>query len=393
MTYSKKRISTLLVLIPLFGLVSNIRSQNCVPDANGNVTCNDFITNATQNIDLRIENKHNAAQNMPIYTELNHANAKYTRNVNCWAAGLDLTCASPWNSKGINLRAGTLITPRHAILAAHYNIQTGDSIRFITKDNVVVRRKVIAFTNNTDWVTNFPDIEVVTLDSDVPASIKPCQLLPSNTGNYISNDGLGLPGFFIDQDEKAVVANALSLGLSQSQTFDFEAPVIANRKSLYEPIAMGDSGNPVFVVLSGKLVLVGVVTSYGPWGYSLKHFSNLATGGTKPQIRIDDLIKSTDALAGINTGYKVSFFDFTTTASIKTLVDKSINVYTIGNTLKVEAKSITPLLIEVFDLFGRQILSQKSHDQLFNFELSHSGVYVVRVTKEDRKHQFKVIAR
>jgi hypothetical protein len=154
---------------------------------------------------------------------------------------------------------------------------------------------------------------------------------------------------------------------------------------------MGDSGNPVFVVLSGKLVLVGVVTSYGPWGYSLKHFSNLATGGTKPQIRIDDLIKSTDALAGINTGYKVSFFDFEASTPIGTLVDKSLKVYVVGRNLMVDLKSELPQLIEVFDLFGRKIIMQKTHGEISSFELPKSGIYLVKVTDKNRKQLFKVI--
>ncbi|MDD2797811.1 MAG: T9SS type A sorting domain-containing protein [Bacteroidales bacterium] len=384
----KKLISLLIIASTTF----SIYAQDCTPDANGNVTCNDFNANAMLNIDLRIENKHNASANMPIFTTQNHYGGKYVRNTNCWAYNLDLTCASPWNSKGINLRAGTLITPRHAILAAHYNIQTGDSIRFITKDNQIVRRKVIAFSVNTDYNITFPDIEVVTLDYDVPPTISPCQLLPSNAKDYLANDGAGLPGFFLDQDEKAIVADVKYLGLKQSENFEFQVPTKANRVSLYEPVAMGDSGDPVFVVLNGNPVLVGVITSYGPWGYSLNYFSNLPSGNAQPYQRIDDLIKATDLKAGINTGYKVSFFDFSATA-IPTAKENKDRIFVLNRELNVNLSSENQAQIIVTDFTGRRILNKIYNSKLSNYTLPTSGIYIVTIIKEKTKESYKVIAK
>jgi hypothetical protein len=390
--FPKFPIPKCLLALSLLICASTVDAQDCTPDANGNVTCSDFNANATLNIDLRIENKHNASVNMPIFTTQNHYSGKYVRNINCWAYNLDLTFASPWNSKGITLRAGTLVTPRHAILAAHYNIQTGDSIRFITKDNQVIRRKVIAYSVNTNWTTNFPDIEIVTLDSDVPPSITPCQLLPSNAKDYLVNDGAGLPGFFLDQEEKAIVADVINLGIDGNVHFDYEAPTKVNRLSMYEPIAMGDSGDPVFVVLSGKPVLVGVVTSYGPWGYSLNYYANLVTGGAQPNQRIDDLIKATDAKVGLNTGYKISFFDFSAT-TIEIAKENKDRIFVLKREINVNLSTEDQAQIIVTDLTGRRILNKICNDKLSNYTLPTSGIYMVTIIKEKTKESYKVIAK
>lgn len=90
----------------------------------GNVSAVDQIninTNASQNVDLRIANKYGAV-NKSIYSVQDHTNHIFTRSIDCWAADLDLTCMSPSNSQAGNLRAGTLITPRHCILAAHFTL-------------------------------------------------------------------------------------------------------------------------------------------------------------------------------------------------------------------------------------------------------------------------------
>ncbi len=49
------------------------------------------------------------------------ANGVFIRNTNCWAVDLDLTCCGPWNSYLGKKMAGTLISPRHVLFAAHYD--------------------------------------------------------------------------------------------------------------------------------------------------------------------------------------------------------------------------------------------------------------------------------
>ena len=43
----------------------------------------------------------------------------FIRNAGCWANGVDLSCASPWNSTGGSQRAGTLVSRRHVLFCKH----------------------------------------------------------------------------------------------------------------------------------------------------------------------------------------------------------------------------------------------------------------------------------
>ena len=352
----------------------------------------DFNTNAAQNIDTRIATKH-AATNKAIYSLQNHTNGIYTRNADCWAADLDLTCASPWNSRGGNKQAGTLITPRHCILVAHYNLKAGDSIRFVTKDNITIRRKIIAHKVNTDFYTNLPDLEIITLDSDVPSSIKPCEFLPANYKTYITNDGDGLPVLYTDQEEKALVADIWSI--NNNKFFDLQVPVSSNRSALNESVITGDSGNPIFLILNGKPVIIGCFT----WGEvgsgnSLTHYSNLADGGAQPAQNINDLIKATDAIAGINTGYKISFFDFTATSINNQPEDTNIKLFVNNQTLQVDLKENNKNAhIIVYDGLGKIITNQFITKNSFNFELSKTGMYLVRVQNGMCQRAYKIFVQ
>ena len=79
-----------------------------------------------------------------IFSKQDHTNKVYVRNTDCWAYGLDLTCMSPWNSEHHERKAGTLISPRHAVWARHYNIPVNTTLRFVDADNIVVDRRIVA---------------------------------------------------------------------------------------------------------------------------------------------------------------------------------------------------------------------------------------------------------
>jgi hypothetical protein len=356
------------------------------------VHATDFNTNAKDNIDLRIASKH-AASNKPIYSLQNHTNGIYTRNPDCWAADIDLTCVSPWNSRGGNKQAGTLITPRHCILAAHYNLKTGDSIRFVTKDNLTIRRKIIAHKVNTDFTTNKPDIEIITLDSDVPSSITPCQFLPSNYKSYISNDGDGLPVLYTDQEEKALVADIWSINSNKS--FDLQVPVSGNRLALNESVITGDSGNPIFLILNGRPVIIGCFTYGGPGsGNALSHYANLPNGGAQPEQNINDLIVATDALTGINTGYRISYFDFSTTSSHPETEDVPANVFVKDQILHILLRDNSDhSQVMIFDGLGKLIKKQFVTGNTFFHQLTTPGVYIIKIQKGNQTGTYKVFTK
>lgn len=77
-----------------------------------------------------------------IFSVQDHNHKRYIRSDKCWAAPLDLTAISPWNSQGHTRKAGTLISPRHALWARHYSMRVNTTIRFVDKNNNVVDRRI-----------------------------------------------------------------------------------------------------------------------------------------------------------------------------------------------------------------------------------------------------------
>lgn len=218
--------------------------------------------NASDNIDNAISGK-TPSTTKPIYSTQNHSTATYTRNTNCWAGVWDLTPISPWNSTGANTRAGTLISPRHIIFAAHYQISTGATIRFVDSSNNVVTRTMTNKLTHPSYSPYYPDITVGLLDSDVPAGIGYAKILPQNWAAYLPSlsSTYRIPALVLDQEEKALISELYNLSTYAS----FSAPSDSTRLGFFENIISGDSGNPAFLIINGTLVILTVWT-YGGAG-------------------------------------------------------------------------------------------------------------------------------
>jgi hypothetical protein len=255
----------------------------------------------SQQIDNRIDNAMTMAANGILYTSQDHSASSYTRNTNFWASDVDLTSISPWNSSGGANKAGVLITPRHVLNAAHYPFGVGTTVRFITSDNTVVDRKVVArqfAPNYSSSRVNHPDYIVYTLDSDVPAGISFSKVLPSGYANYISTDNLAdtrIPALGLDAQEKGTIRDTYA-----KTEIRFRKPTDADRLLLYESIIIGDSGNPVFYILNGELVLMTVWTGGGGGSGSL--IANYIS-------TVNQMIADADTKAGVSTGYTLTEAD------------------------------------------------------------------------------------
>ena len=281
------------------------------------------IADVMQAVDLSISGLV-ASASIKIFSTQDHSNTNYVRNTNCWAYAYDLTCCSPWNSysdafgDGDN-RAGTLISPRHVIFAAHYdNITTNDVLRFVDIDNNVIERKLIAKKQHPDYPTDvpgypsghpdfYPDFTIGLLESDVPTNqIGFARVLPDDYQDYIGT-GRFLPALCLDQEEKALVADLVDLaqtnlieGIDQVLAV-FDYPVDTNRLEYSEEIILGDSGNPAFLIIDDQLVILSVWT-YGDAG-----------AGTSLTVFKDDINQIMTDLGG---GYQLSEIDLSGFSSL-----------------------------------------------------------------------------
>jgi hypothetical protein len=283
------------------------------------------------------------ATEKPRFSSRDLATKTFTRNADFWGIGLNgLSAISPNNSLSQNGRAGTALTKRHIICAAHYPLRVGDTVDFVTDASGAT----VATTKTISKVKTHPlyagqsgnycyDIQICLLDSDLPAGIDFMEVMPANAGNYADVYAwLGTTGCMFDQEQKGLstlhgilldgfyygenlidhsfvhlTPTSMLTGVNYSPTLlGFPSPsdnfspkpsLATDESYLFsELIITGDSGAPCCFILNGKLLLIGV------------HTTN--QGGTYLPNRITDLnqlILDVDALAGISTGYTVTEAD------------------------------------------------------------------------------------
>lgn len=193
------------------------------------------------------------AESKPIFSLQNHTTPTYVRNTDCWAYPVNLTGISPWNSRGANTRAGTAITPRHTIQAAHYPLVVSDTIRFVAADNTVVTRTV----SGVQSIAN-SDIQIALLDSDLPASITPLKFAPANLYSYLpSLELFTIPVFATDYEEKIFIKETCPTCWDNAiKSGTFRDALTEPFSRLAESIISGDSGNPVCMIVNNAPVII-----------------------------------------------------------------------------------------------------------------------------------------
>jgi len=244
----------------------------------------------------------NPATQQQVYTTQD----PYVRNTSFFLQGTHaeaLTCASPWNSRQAGNRAGTAITPRHAVCANHYPLIAGDTLRFIASDNTVITRTVVQasriFKNG-----NGTDAWMILFDSDLPASITPCKIFPDGYETYLpagatTAAAYSLPLLAMDFSENGIALDLITEQVvSNSPTMVYGAPTIPHRLAFYDPIITGDSGNPIFAVIGSELWLLSTFfgAASGPF------YGALVT-------ELNAMITTLDTLQGDITGHTVTVGD------------------------------------------------------------------------------------
>jgi len=214
-----------------------------------------------------------------------------------------LTCTSPWNSRQAGNRSGTAITARHAVLANHYPLVAGDTLRFIASDNTVITRTVVQSANI--FYNGFStDARMILLDSDLPASITPCKIFPDGYETYLPAGEVTaaaekLPLLATDFSENGIVLDLLFEGTGNvTPVMIFNKPELPDRLAFYDPIISGDSGNPIFAVIGSELWLLSTFfgDAVGPF-----------YGGLVSELNA--MITTLDTLQGDITGHTVTVGD------------------------------------------------------------------------------------
>lgn len=222
---------------------------------------------------------------MPVYSSQDpyyNGIGRFIRNPNCWLNGItNISCFSPAQLSGAawNQRAGTLVTKKHIILAKHFTIailEGGTPLIFVDENNNVIRRNLIQYA--FDSVT---DIAVGLLDSEIPSNIKIAKVLPKNYQNYMGYPGspTNILAIALNQNEIASLrawTGLLNYSVTAS-SYQYVNVVNINENyvnsalkpyvSFSNSTAIGDSGNPIFIVINNELVMVGYYHTYwsGPF--------------------------------------------------------------------------------------------------------------------------------
>ncbi len=197
----------------------------------------------------------NPATDLYVYSDRNYPTS-FTRNPTCWAADIDLTCITAWNSGGGEYKfGGALISPKHVALAAHASPGVGATMAFVQNDDTIVTRTIASMT----YIAS--DLNIATLSSALPSTITPALLFNRDdlTRFFGSIAGTEVPCVIYDQEGKLLVHAIGSLKQSASDGFRIAwyTPTEGDRADWHETIIGGDSGGPVFLVYDGELIAIG----------------------------------------------------------------------------------------------------------------------------------------
>lgn len=256
-------------------------------------TNNFAFADAMRAVDTRIAGR-NPTNAIHIFSENYWVTTNLTRNADCWAADIDLTMCSPFNSYDKNKRAGTLISPRHALFVNHkfadlaYWVPEGETLQFVDETNGVYTA-TIESVHHLVYTNGRVDLTVAVLVEDVPTNrFSFAKILPANFTNYLGHIDIHAPGPCFDQEEKARIRTLIRCGDDEwcyTTTERYEPRIPYTQGTI-----PGDSGNPAFIVLDSEPVLLTLWVAGGA-GSSIPFF--------KDQI---NLIMSTN-------GYSLTEFD------------------------------------------------------------------------------------
>ena len=197
-----------------------------------------------------------------------YGTSAWTRNPNFWLSNIDWSSLSIRNSTG-HARGGTLVSPRYAVCAAHFGFSAGQTLTFLSNDNVARVRTVAS-------VTNFPlfgsyDTCLVRLTAPLTYAedgIAFCKVFPADYADYLPGatrlGGIdvsqrGIPVLPVNQDKLMGAGRGF---LPPTAAFTVSGGDFAG--SFYNmslAIRDLDSGHPAFALVGSEPVLLGTWTN------------------------------------------------------------------------------------------------------------------------------------
>lgn len=248
-------------------LIYNQSSAAVYPDLANNITTN---TQATTN-----GLTYNEAGVMDSLIQYGDGNSfEFIVNSNWWFHYAPEKTASSmvkWSGTSIPTNCNSqedvnLIAPCYGLTCEHALTGVGTWVGFIDDNGALVARQVIAATNIV-ISGQFSDIELMLLDSDVPATVHPYKLLPLAVTNYIVNP-VTLQAVSKHQDEGwgAGLLTGDILNTNGGNPFlqvDYSSTNYLG-SGWNEAVTGGDSGCPTCILVGTNLVLMGHWYSFGP---------------------------------------------------------------------------------------------------------------------------------
>lgn len=222
----------------------------------------------SEQIDDRLDGLTPSDTTLNVFSVQNHSTGTYVRNSNCWAADVDLTPISPWQSNRIGKRGAIAISPLHVGHAQHETtIAVGDTLRFVDANNNVITRQIVAQESCPGYhpVDSRFDVRVSKLNTALPSSIDTARILPSDWADHFTTNGMNMPLLYTDQHERLYTADVLCLqhpSQEQWPMLTFGESTVDDTRAVFCKYAVsGDSGNPLCLPFKNKLIWLGSFTT------------------------------------------------------------------------------------------------------------------------------------
>lgn len=229
-----------------------------------------------------------------------------TRNTSSWAYDFNgITGIVAWNSRTQGTPSGTAIggaavTKRHVVYSKHASYQTGNTVYFVTKDNTLITREIVA---TKGFPLSYGDYGIALLESDLPDTIDVLKVLPKETYRYFNSEYFISSTFWrtayqpkevlvlhTNQSELASIKN-LSVVNFQSltdpdpnnysasgySTFVVNASTDSTAKLWNYNNVPGDSGSPLLMLQNNEVILLGLFhyVGSGPFISSPRNYNDI----------------------------------------------------------------------------------------------------------------------